>query len=84
MSDLQLIRDMIELDVFLFGGVPELPDPIFGRDFLDYSQSRLTRSGVEDGSHSHKPLKLKPEHILQKVIIDFQTGTIRSTPTAQS
>jgi hypothetical protein len=41
------IRDILELEVFLFGGVPEIPDPVYGRDSFPRHDSRLTLSERE-------------------------------------
>lgn len=35
---------ILDLEVFLFGGVPERPEPVYGRDANDHVQCRTTRS----------------------------------------
>lgn len=40
------LRDIRELDLFLFGGIPETPEPMFERDTHSFSESRTTRCGI--------------------------------------
>lgn len=38
------VADVLKLEVYLFGGVPERPEPVFGRDANASVLSRTTRS----------------------------------------
>jgi hypothetical protein len=78
MSDPQRIRDMIEVEVFLFGGVPEFANPVYGHDAHRYVHSRLTRTGIDGGAPPAEEALLPPsgKHNRQEIIIDHATGTI--------
>ncbi|NQV28107.1 MAG: hypothetical protein HQ518_27460 [Rhodopirellula sp.] len=53
------MRDILELEVMLFGGVSERPEPVFGRDSYEHVLTRTTRSmengpPVDDSEHVGK------------------------------
>ena len=46
MYPIERLRDIRELELYLFGGVPEVPEPMYERDVYDHADVRLTRSSV--------------------------------------
>jgi hypothetical protein len=46
MAPASRIRDTLEVEVFLFGGVPERPEPVYGRDSHANVETRTTRSPI--------------------------------------
>ena len=76
-ADIQIISDMIELEVFLFGGVPEIPNPVYGRDSYGNVHARLTRTGIGRSQRRGSPeTGRESEILLQKIRIDSDAGTI--------
>jgi hypothetical protein len=74
MPNLQRVRDLIELEVFLFQGVPERPNPVYGRDSYASVHSRTSRANVE---HCQDETQRSPVgHMLQRISVDFQSGEI--------
>jgi|GEM_PF-4762527 len=61
------VRDVLDLEVFLFGGVPERPDPVYGRDNNDHVLSRTTRAEAIPVL----PLSQPPVVIQGQVLIDI-------------
>ena len=47
MADDRPLREFVELEVFLFGGMPELPNPVYGRDTYSHVHFRTSRSMAE-------------------------------------
>ena len=76
MSDRQRIRDMIELEVFLFAGVPERPNPVYGRDSYANVRYRTTRALAVQELSLAKYTEGPPEDMLQKISINPETGKI--------
>lgn len=74
MTDIRRIEDMIELDVFLFGGVPEIPNPVYGRDAYASVQSRLTRSGLSGRRIEDKSRKFA--RTLQNITVNLKDDTL--------
>ena len=73
------LLDGIELEVFLFGGVPERPNPVYGRDGYENVVSRNTRSTVDECSFPRRKIQQREspeEPILQTFVINFEEGTI--------
>lgn len=69
----QSIRDMIDVEVFLFDGIPEQPNPVYGRDSYQSVLARRTRSEVERSL----PAACEPSgELLQKITIDFDKDLI--------
>ena len=50
-AGLDRVQDIIELEVFLFGGVPELPEPVYERDYHTYHEVRTTRNPIPPVRH---------------------------------
>ena len=46
MADPDRVQDIIELEVCLFGGVPERPEPVYERDYHTYYEVRTTRTPI--------------------------------------
>lgn len=74
MPDSQRLRDMIELDVFLFQGVPERPNPVYGRDSFASVQSRTSREIVE-GTPDVVARAAKGQ-VVQVVTVNLVTGEL--------
>jgi len=74
MPDLQRVHDLIELEVLLFQGVPERPNPVYGRDSYASVHSRNSRASAE---HHQDEMQRSPAmHVLQRISVDFQSGKI--------
>lgn len=54
MYSLKRFNDITEMEFFLFGGVPETPEPVFERDVQGHSELRRSRgvSPLEDYTRS--------------------------------
>lgn len=68
----ETIRDNRELELFLFGGVPETPDPVYERDFHSHSESRMTRKPMELASTSEALVG----NIVGFIVFDPATGGV--------
>ncbi len=73
MSDYSRIRDVLELEVLLFGGVPEKPEPVYGRDSHAHVQSRTTRTGIAPATMSTEDLQ---GPVVENFTVNFETGEI--------
>jgi len=73
MSKPDRIRDIMELEVFLFGGVPEMPEPVYERDSHTHSQVRTTRTPIEA---SALPNNEANEVSMGYVEMDLATGEL--------
>lgn len=74
---------MIDTEVFLFGGMPERPNPVYGRDSHANVHCRMTRSTVEPQltGVSRDPENARQEEIvLQEITVDVEAGTIEFGP----
>jgi len=74
MAYLQRLYDLVELEVFLFQGVPERPNPVYGRDSYANVHLRTTRSNIENNQDQMK--RSPAGHVLQSVSVDFPSGKI--------
>lgn len=47
MNSIERLRDIRAYELFLFGGVPEVPESMYERDSHGYSETRLTGKGIQ-------------------------------------
>jgi hypothetical protein len=71
--DLRLF-DALMLDVHLFGGTPETPEPVYERDANSHSASRTTRAMVLDGTTDSSKLT-GPK--IGRMEIDWDNGVVK-------
>ena len=72
MYPLSRVRDVRELDLFIFGGVPEIPEPNYERDIHAYSEMRTSRLNVNIPSANFTE-QAKPIEI-GHLILDVEKG----------
>jgi len=46
-------RDITDMEFFLFGGVPETPEPVFERDIQSHSELHRTRGAQHNRRSGH-------------------------------
>lgn len=78
MSVRQRLIDMIDFEVFLFQGVPERPDPVFGRDSHSSVHLRHTRRNVEttENHANGEDNASNAGRVLQEMWIDPDSGDL--------
>jgi hypothetical protein len=64
------VRELVDLEVFLFQGVPERPNPVYGRDSFSSVASRMSREIVNP---DHRENDSEPEAD-EELWIDLLTG----------
>lgn len=67
-----VLADIIELEVFLFGGVPERPEPVYGHDANDSVVSRTTRAHCVPQT----PLLCGSREVVREITLDIETLAI--------
>jgi hypothetical protein len=69
-------RDIRELDVLVFGGIPEVPQPVFERDTYAYSELRRTRQ-LPHSSVAARVNATDSAIVLDLLHIDWASGEIQ-------
>ena len=72
MYPVKRLREIRELELLLFGGVPETPEPMYERDVHSFSDFRTTRRGIASPPGSTHP----DGTTVGYMEIDIQTGEI--------
>ena len=66
-------RDIRELEVVVFGGVPEVPQPVYERDTYAYSEVRRTRKS-RLGTYNHELGGMRSDLDLGSIRLNTETG----------
>lgn len=79
MASLERLRAIRELELLVFGGVPEGPEPMFERDGNPQAESRTTGRALGGGRYpsveTHQPTEF--------IEFDLETGEVRVVTLAQ-
>ncbi len=78
------VRDLIELEVFLFQSVPERPNPVYGRDSFANVISRTSREAVNGRGTTTGNVRDDSSEldILGEMVIDYANRSISFSPFA--
>lgn len=73
MNSVERLRDIRAYEFFVFGGVPEVPEPMYERDSHGYSETRPTGKGLETS-----PLRMsrRRAQLRSKLVIDIAARKI--------
>ncbi len=74
MYPLSRLRQIRELDFFLFRGIPEAPDQTFERDSNSFGDSRSTRRPLGAVSTEHDVQS--ESDAVEQIELDLDTGTL--------
>jgi hypothetical protein len=79
MASLERLRAIRELELLVFGGVPEGPEPMFDRDGNPQAESRVTGRALGGGRYpaveTHRPTEF--------IEFDPETGEVRLVTVSQ-
>lgn len=67
------IHNIRELDIFMFGCIPETPESMYERDFHDFSESRLTREPIM----RDMDIDNRKEKKIGEIKFDYSKGNIK-------
>lgn len=68
------LRSVLELEVFLFGGTAETPQPVYERDAHHNRENRLTR--MEAPKHIRTPRR--QGIVVGSLVADAETGEVKA------
>ena len=66
------LRISRQFEVFLFGGVPELPEQMYERDY--HSKTSIRETGLSQLRHSRDSF---PGTVIGRIVINLETGVTK-------
>ncbi len=79
MATLERLRANRELELLVFGGVPEAPEPMFDRDGNPQAESRITGRALSGGRYP----SVEAYQCTEFIEFDPETGEVRVVTLSQ-
>ena len=73
MHTMDRLREILELDLVLFGGVPETAQPMYPADWHTHIDHRTTRAGLPNRSEQRRDIG-KPARVVSRIRWEYDAN----------